>query len=55
LASLSDEADIELLGEAKRVAEVIVASDPTLVAHADLAEEVKLLLSEDEGEYLFKS
>jgi ATP-dependent DNA helicase RecG len=55
LASLSDEADIALLGEAKRVAEVIVASDPTLVAHTDLAEEVKLLLSEDEGEYLFKS
>ena len=55
LASLSDEADIALLGEAKRVAEVIVASDPTLVAHTDLADEVKLLLSEDEGEYLFKS
>jgi ATP-dependent DNA helicase RecG len=55
LASLADDADIALLGEAKRVAEVIVASDPTLVAHPDLAGEVKLLLSEDEGEYLFKS
>jgi ATP-dependent DNA helicase RecG len=55
LASLADEADIALLGEAKRVAEVIVASDPMLVAHPDLAGEVKLLLSEDEGEYLFKS
>jgi ATP-dependent DNA helicase RecG len=55
LASLSDEADIALLGEAKKVAESIVASDPTLHTHPDLADEVRLLLSEDEGEYLFKS
>ncbi|HEX3333442.1 MAG TPA: ATP-dependent DNA helicase RecG [Acidimicrobiales bacterium] len=55
LASLTDEGDIELLGEAKKAAEAIVASDPRLDEHPDLADEVKLLLSEDEGEYLFKS
>jgi ATP-dependent DNA helicase RecG len=55
LASLSDEGDIALLGEAKKVAEAIVAADPTMAAHPDLADEVKLLLSEDEGDYLFKS
>ena len=55
LASLSDPRDIALLGEAKKVAEAIVGSDPLLQSHPDLADEVKLLLSEDEGEYLFKS
>ena len=55
LASLSDEGDIALLSEAKTAAEAIVASDPRLDEHPDLADEVKLLLSEDEGEYLFKS
>ena len=44
-----------LLSEARRVAEALVDEDPHLQAHADLADEVKLLLSEDEGEYLFKS
>ena len=44
-----------LLSEARRVAEALVDEDPHLRAHADLADEVKLLLSEDEGEYLFKS
>jgi hypothetical protein len=37
------------------VAEEFVAEDPQLEAHPELAEEVLLLLSEDEGEYLFKS
>jgi hypothetical protein len=44
-----------LLDEARQVAESMVAEDPQLEAHADLADEVRLLLSEDEGEYLFKS
>ena len=44
-----------LLEEARRVAEVLVGEDPVLESHPDLADEVKLLLSEDEGEYLFKS
>ncbi len=55
LASLSDPGDVELLAEARRVAEAVVSEDPQLVAHPDLADEVRLLLSEDEGEYLFKS
>jgi ATP-dependent DNA helicase RecG len=55
LASLSDEGDIELLGEAKKAAEAIVDADPQLAEHEGLREEVGLLLSEDEGEYLFKS
>jgi ATP-dependent DNA helicase RecG len=55
LASLADAGDMALLAEARRVAEALVDEDPQLRAHADLADEVKLLLSEDEGEYLFKS
>ena len=55
LASLTDPGDMALLAEARRVAEAVVGEDPQLRAHADLADEVKLLLSEDEGEYLFKS
>jgi ATP-dependent DNA helicase RecG len=55
LASLTDPGDLGLLDEARRVAEEIVASDPQLESNPDLAEEVMLLLSEDEGEYLFKS
>ncbi len=55
LASLSDEGDIALLGEAKKAAEAIVDADPQLAEHEGLREEVGLLLSEDEGEYLFKS
>ncbi len=55
LASLSDEGDIALLGEAKKAAETIVDADPQLAEHESLREEVGLLLSEDEGEYLFKS
>jgi hypothetical protein len=34
---------------------VLVDADPVLESHPDLADEVKLLLSEDEGQYLFKS
>jgi ATP-dependent DNA helicase RecG len=55
LASLSDPDDVALLSEARHVAEVVVDGDPQLGAHPDLADEVRLLLSEDEGEYLFKS
>jgi hypothetical protein len=44
-----------LLDEARRVAAALVDEDPVLAAHPDLVDEVKLLLSEDEGEYLFKS
>ncbi len=55
LASLTDAGDMALLGEARRVAETMVDEDPQLRAHPDLADEVRLLLSEDEGEYLFKS
>jgi hypothetical protein len=46
---------MELLEEARRVAEAMVGEDPQLQAHGGLAEEVGLLLSEDEEEYLFKS
>ncbi len=55
LASLSDPADMELLAEARRVAETLVDEDPQLREHPEVADEVRLLLSEDEGEYLFKS
>jgi len=55
LASLSDPGDVALLAEARRVAEALVDEDPQLGAHPELADEVRLLLSEDEGEYLFKS
>ena len=55
LASLTDPGDLALLEEARRVATTLVDEDPQLEAHLGLADEVKLLLSEDEGEYLFKS
>jgi ATP-dependent DNA helicase RecG len=55
MASLTDPEDRLLLVEARRVAEAIVGEDPQLVAHEELADEVRLFLSEDEGEYLFKS
>ena len=55
LASLTDIGDLQLLDEARRVAEEIVAADPQLESHPELEEEVRLLLSADEGEYLFKS
>jgi len=55
LASLSDPADRALLGEARRVAASLVNDDPHLQGHPDMADEIRLFLSEDEGEYLFKS
>ena len=55
LASLTDPGDLALLDEARRVADALVDEDPQLDAHPGLADEVRLLLSEDEGEYLFKS
>jgi ATP-dependent DNA helicase RecG len=55
LASLSEPEDRLLLTEARRVAEAIVDEDPRLEAHGDLADEILLFLSDDEGEYLFKS
>jgi ATP-dependent DNA helicase RecG len=55
LASLSEPEDRRLLVEARRVAEAIVDDDPVLEAHPPLADEIKLFLSDDEGEYLFKS
>jgi ATP-dependent DNA helicase RecG len=55
LASLSDPEDRSLLDEARRVAEAIVDEDPQLGGHEALADEIRLFLSEDEAEYLFKS
>ncbi len=55
LATLTDPGDLVLLEEARRVAEAVVGADPQLQAHPGLADEALLLLSEDEGEYLFKS
>lgn len=55
LASLTDAGDMALLDEARRVAEAIVDEDPRLAAHPEVADEVRVLLSEDEGEFLFKS
>jgi ATP-dependent DNA helicase RecG len=55
LASLSEPEDRLLLTEARRVAEAIVGGDPRLEAHEQLADEILLFLSDDEGEYLFKS
>jgi ATP-dependent DNA helicase RecG len=55
LASLSEPEDRLLLTEARRVAEAIVNEDPHLEANEALADEIRLFLSEDEGEYLFKS
>jgi ATP-dependent DNA helicase RecG len=55
LASLSDPEDRSLLDEARRVAEAIVDEDPQLGGHEAMADEIRLFLSEDEAEYLFKS
>jgi ATP-dependent DNA helicase RecG len=55
LASLSDPGDRHLLNEARRVAEAMVNQDAQLQDQPLLADEVKLFLSEEEGEYLFKS
>ncbi len=55
LASLSDPDDRLLLTEARKVADAIVDGDPLLLAHESMADEIRLFLSDDEGEYLFKS
>jgi ATP-dependent DNA helicase RecG len=55
LASLSKEEDRALLDEARRVALALIADDARLESHPDLADEVRLFLSEDEAAYLFKS
>jgi ATP-dependent DNA helicase RecG len=55
LASLTKKRDLQLLEEAHRVATALVDEDPVLASYPELADEVKLLLSDDEGEYLFKS
>jgi ATP-dependent DNA helicase RecG len=57
LASLSRPEDRLLLTEARRVAEAIIKEDALLEQpeHQLLADEVKLFLSEDEADYLFKS
>ena len=47
--------DKELVAVARRVAFALVDSDPTLDAHRELAEEISLLLDEDDRDYLFKS
>ena len=53
LASLRRDRDLVEL--ARDVATGLVDSDPALVAHADLADELRLLIDEDEAEFLFKS
>ena len=55
LASLSDPGDLALLEEARRVAEAMVGEDPVLEAHRTWPTRSSCSLSEDEGEYLFKS
>jgi ATP-dependent DNA helicase RecG len=55
LASLTQQEGLNLLHEARRVATALVDEDPHLAAHPDLADEVRLLLSEEETEFLFKS
>jgi ATP-dependent DNA helicase RecG len=53
LASLRRDKDLVLA--AREVAFSIVDADPTLARHTDLADEVALLVDEDEAEFLFKS
>ena len=53
LASLRRDKD--LVGLARQVAFALVDDDPTLEAHRDLAEEISLLLDEDDRDFLFKS
>ncbi|MBV9412209.1 MAG: ATP-dependent DNA helicase RecG [Acidimicrobiia bacterium] len=47
--------DREWVGRAREVAFDIVDNDPTLRTHEVLAEEVRLLIDDDEAEFLFKS
>ena len=47
--------DRELVSLAREVALEVVDSDPTLADHPELADELRLLLDEEEAEFLFKS
>jgi ATP-dependent DNA helicase RecG len=53
LASLRRDKD--LVTKAREVAFDIVDADPTLAANPELADEVQLLIDDDEAEFLFKS
>ena len=53
LASLRRDKD--LVRQARDAAFDVVDADPTLEAHAALAEEIRFLVDEDEAEFLFKS
>ncbi|HEX2701655.1 MAG TPA: ATP-dependent DNA helicase RecG [Acidimicrobiales bacterium] len=53
LASLRRDKD--LVREARRVASAILDGDPLLDAHEILADEVRLLVDEEEADFLFKS
>ena len=53
LASLRRDKD--LVATARQVAFDIVDADPTLAANPDLADEVQLLIDDEEAEFLFKS
>ena len=55
LASLTDAGDMALLDEARRVAEAMVDEDPQLRRTPTWPTRSGCCLSEDEGEYLFKS
>jgi ATP-dependent DNA helicase RecG len=47
--------DRELLDAARAVAEDLTAGDPQLEGHPVLADEIRLFLSDEEAEYLFRS
>jgi ATP-dependent DNA helicase RecG len=47
--------DRELVSRAREMAFDVVDADPTLSDHALLAEEVRLMIDDDEAEFLFKS
>jgi len=47
--------DREWVAKAREVAFAIVDADPQLREHALLAEEIRLLIDDDEAEFLFKS
>ena len=53
LASLRRDKD--LVRQAREAAFDVVDSDPTLAAHADLAEEIRALVDDEDQEFLFKS
>ncbi|PZS19753.1 MAG: ATP-dependent DNA helicase RecG [Acidimicrobiales bacterium] len=53
LASLRRDKD--LVGAARAVAFALVGEDPGLAGHPALADEVRLLIDDEEAEYLFKS